>query len=152
MTNSNVSHPTPVLRGHPLLVAPVIVVAIWVRAVEDVAAAQLAFVVATGGVLVIEVTARLPVRAAWSRRLWPPSENEPAGLAPLLAGGAWTAAAAWVAGRLGEVDAAAMEAGVRGCQVAIAIQLGASLTSAVRRPVRLVDDETLTTGSAAGAR
>lgn len=64
MTNSNVSHPTPVIRGHPLLVAPVIVVAIWVRAVEGVAAAQLAFVVATGGVLVIEVTARLPVRAA----------------------------------------------------------------------------------------
>lgn len=133
MTNGNVIRPTPVLRGHPLLVAPVTVVAIWVRAVEGVAAAQLAFVVAAGGVLVIEVTARLLVRTAWSRRLWPPSENEPAALLPPLAGGAWAASAAWVAGRLGEVEAEAIEAGVRGCQVAIAIQLGAALISTVRR-------------------
>lgn len=146
MTNRDALRPAPVLRGHPLLLAPVVVVAIGVRAVDGVAAAQLAFVVAAGGVLAIELTARLLVRTAWSRHLWPPSENEPAGLVPPLAGSAWAVAAVWIAGRLDQADAAAVEAGVRGCQVAIAIQLCAWLASAERRRVRPLDDETLTAG------
>lgn len=110
---------------------PACVVAIAVGVGGDHAAARLAFLVAGGVALAMEATAWSVVRAAWARRFWPPSEGDPAAVAPVFVG------LLSVAGCLSLATPATapsgLQAGARGALAAVAIQATAALLANLRQ-------------------
>ncbi|MBW3664369.1 MAG: hypothetical protein KY469_14815 [Actinobacteria bacterium] len=122
-----------VVCAHPLTIVPPMVTAVGVGLTADAVAAKWAFIIAAGSLLCVEGTARLLVVRAWHRRVWPPTDGEPAALLLVLAAPTWTAAW-WSA--LGPLSLASpgAGAGVKAAAIIALIQFASWVVASRPRP------------------
>lgn len=126
--------PAPVVRAHPLLLLPPLGAVLATAGNLPLTAVRLAFIVAGGTAVAVELAARAVSRSAWARHRWPPAEHEPVALLSVAAGALWVAAWAVLHQSMGGDTARAMETGVRAGIAAVGIQFAGWLLAARARP------------------
>jgi hypothetical protein len=122
-----------VVCAHPLTIVPPLVTAIGVGLSVDAVAAKWAFIIAAGSLLSVEATARFLVVRAWRRRVWPPTDGEPAALLPVLAAITWTAVW-WSALGAFTLNSPGPQAGVKAAAIIALIQFASWAVASRPRP------------------